>query len=67
MTREEHLQWTKNRALAYLDDNDPLQAVASMMSDLNKHPKLANHPGIMLGLISTQSTHEARRLIEGFN
>ena len=36
MTREEHLDWCKKRALAYLP-MDPMEAMTSMMSDLTKH------------------------------
>jgi hypothetical protein len=39
MTRDVHLAWAKQRALAYLP-TDPAQAAASMLSDLSKHPDL---------------------------
>jgi len=38
MTREEHLAWCKKRALEYLDKGDANNAVASMESDMRKHP-----------------------------
>ena len=38
MTRKEHLEWCKARALEYLDRGDIQNAVTSMMSDLGKHP-----------------------------
>lgn len=41
MTREEHLEWCKRRAREYLDHNDPTNAVASMSSDMTKHPETA--------------------------
>jgi hypothetical protein len=44
MTRDEHLEWAKQRALEYLPDN-PLEAMTSMGSDLNKHPRRPNAPG----------------------
>lgn len=47
MTREEHLEWSKQRALEYLPSS-PAKAMASILSDLNKHPDLASHPGLML-------------------
>jgi hypothetical protein len=40
-SREEHLQWAKERAYAYLDVGDWRQALASFMSDLGKHPETA--------------------------
>lgn len=39
MNRTEHLQWAKNRALEYVELGDFPQAIASMHSDLNKHPE----------------------------
>ena len=42
MTREEHLEWSKARALEYLP-GDPEQAAASFVSDLGKHDELAGH------------------------
>lgn len=38
-TREEHLAWCKQRALEYVDAGDLVNAVASMGSDLQKHPE----------------------------
>lgn len=75
MTRAEHLQWCKDRALEYLDpgeDYSPQEAVTSMLSDLNKHPDTSiASDGIltMLGLKAIQSgdREEARRFIVGFN
>jgi hypothetical protein len=37
MTREEHLAWCRARALEYLPDTS--RALASIMSDLLKHPE----------------------------
>lgn len=48
MTRAEHLAWAKQRALEYVDMGDISGALASMMSDLGKHPELANHAAIEL-------------------
>jgi hypothetical protein len=47
MTRDEHLEWAKQRALEYLPDN-PLEAMTSMGSDLNKHPELREHAGLRI-------------------
>jgi hypothetical protein len=48
-TREEHLAWAKERALAYLPA-DPQQAFNSMASDLGKHPETEGHRGLDLGM-----------------
>ena len=72
MTRAEHLQWCKDRALEYINMNDVTQAFTSMASDLRKHPETANHAGIQLGMGlmiigKLNSQHEMRKFIEGFN
>jgi hypothetical protein len=71
MTRDEHLAWSKTRALKYLDDGDLLEAFTSMGSDLSKHPELRKIGEMMflLGMLYVQQ-HDARQLrrwIEGFN
>jgi hypothetical protein len=71
-SRAEHLQWCKDRALQYLAINDVGGALASMFSDLGKHPETANHPAIRLGAMLMFSGHlsdkdEVRKFIEGFN
>jgi hypothetical protein len=72
MTRTEHLQWCKDRAIEYVDMGDPNQALASMASDLGKHPETANHSAIksgmqmlFAGLLS--DSNEMRKFILGFN
>lgn len=67
-TRADHLAWAKERALAYLPD-DPNQAMASLVSDLNKHDDTAGHAvgellmmHAMSGLLDARS---CRELIEG--
>jgi len=72
MTRQEHLDWCKKRALEYLDHGDVSNAIASMMSDLNKHPETEIGSGSILtqlGLRAAMSNdvNEARRYIVGFN
>lgn len=71
MTREEHLQWCKDQALAYLKENNVKDAIASMISDMTKHPGTAGYPSMLnqLGLMYVlQNDNEgARRWIEGFN
>lgn len=71
-TRQEHLDWCKQRALEYCNEGDLTNALASMASDLNKHPDTQNHIGIMLGMqlsitgnLSTKQQMED--FINGFN
>jgi hypothetical protein len=68
-TRDEHLAWCKERALAYLPSK-PVEAMMSMASDLGKHPELAKHPGrlIMPAFYGAANDPEAvREWIVGFN
>lgn len=37
-SRAEHLAWAKTRALEYLENGDVADAIASLASDLSKHP-----------------------------
>jgi hypothetical protein len=37
MTKAEHLQWARARAIEYLDKGDAHQAFSSFASDLQKH------------------------------
>ena len=72
MTRTEHLQWCKDRALEYVRAGDLTQAWASMTSDLGKHPETANHSAIQLGIMlqmngGLSSPHEMEKFITGFN
>ncbi len=39
MTRAEHLTGCRKRALELLDAGETQQAIASMVSDLGKHPR----------------------------
>lgn len=71
-TRDQHLDWCKQRALKYCDAGDLRQALASMMSDLQKHPETKNHPARVLGMQlfvsgNLNDTAEMRKFIEGFN
>ena len=72
MNRAEHLQWAKDRALEYADMGDTTNAIASMTSDLSKHPDTAGHDGILLMTMLAMTgafdrPGELRRYIEGFN
>ena len=70
MTRAEHLQWAKDRALEYLPA-EPAQGMTSMMSDLSKHPELKDHPGLSGWPQWFYGAHNdpaaVRQWIEGFN
>jgi Tfp pilus assembly protein PilF len=68
--RAEHLAWCKQRALEYLDAGDLTNAVASMGSDLNKHPETRPAAALMqLGMMEliNRDASGVRRWIEGFN
>lgn len=72
MTRSEHLQWCKNRALEYIQDGDIPQGITSMMSDMRKHSETDSKASVSLcmamlmsGKLTTQ--HEAEKFINGFN
>lgn len=70
--RSEHLAWCKDRALEYVRAGQHTQAWASFMSDMGKHTKTADHPGLMLGMMlsTTGSLNTAAAMedfIKGFN
>lgn len=68
--RADHLAWCKVRALEYLDAGNLADAVASMGSDLSKHPETKCPDVLMsLGMMLIIQNDEAgvRRWIEGFN
>ena len=75
MNRVEHLQWCKDRAMEYVKTGDLVQAVTSMMSDLNKHPETASPGGSALAMIGLMAAKQAEsgdraavvRYITGFN
>ena len=69
MTRDEHLAWCKERALAYLEKGELASAVASMGSDLLKHPECRENLGLTtLGLhyVLQGDSEGVRRWITGF-
>ena len=74
MTRSEHLNWCKERALEYVKNGQYDDALASMLSDLRKHPDTEHSAltGATLGLGlkmagELNSAHDMTRFIEGFN
>lgn len=74
VTRAEHLQWSKERALEYLEKGDLANGLASFMSDLGKHDEMAPLCEIARRLLPLAMSHVAhgdyrqlRIWIEGFN
>lgn len=72
MTRSEHLQWCKDRALKIASEGDITQAFTSMSSDLNKHPETLGHIGIQLGMMQLMAGNLSTEIkmtefINGFN
>lgn len=72
MTRSEHVEWCKKRALEYIDNGDLNNAYASMASDLGKHPETEGHPAISIGMMllmggELSTPEKMRKFIEGFN
>jgi hypothetical protein len=72
MTRQEHLEWCKQRAFSYVAAGDLTNAFASMASDLRKHPETEKHAAISLGITMLMGGHlstadKMRKFIEGFN
>ncbi len=71
-TRAEHLAWCKERALEYADRGDVANAIASMGSDLRKHPETKGHGAMELMMMMAMAGQfdrpgELRKFIEGFN
>jgi hypothetical protein len=72
-TREEHLEWCKQRAREYLDRGDLANAVASMGIDMDKHPE-TRMAGEKMGMlmyvamirITEGDARGVREWVEGF-
>ncbi len=72
MNRSEHLQWCKDRAMEYVQQNDITTAVASFLSDMGKHPETEGHAALGMGMMLLMSgnmdnTADAEKWIQGFN
>lgn len=72
MTRKQHLEWAKQRALEYCDQGQTLDAFKSFMSDMSKHDETRNHIALKLmtelmanGNLNTPE--KMREQIAGFN
>ncbi|HEY5482802.1 MAG TPA: hypothetical protein VIK31_03185 [Propionibacteriaceae bacterium] len=71
-TRAEHLAWCKERALAYVDQGDAVNAWSSFVSDLRKHPETHDHAALELGTMLAFTGHlstvkDVRDFINGCN
>lgn len=71
-SREEHLQWCKDRAEEYLARGQVRNAYASFASDMQKHADTAGHIDLGLGLQlmmigDLSDVASMRRFIEGVN
>ena len=73
VTRDQHLLWCMERALAELESGRVREGFTSMLSDIRKHPELENHKGGELGVMFMMlpgwidNAREVRHWIEGFN
>lgn len=73
MTREEHLKWCKERAIAEMDFyKDASKGIISLMSDLGKHPETDSEALITLCTVQLitkpyMSRQEAIDFIDGFH
>ena len=71
MTKEEHLQWCKDRAFAEMKTDGPMSGYASVTSDLSKHEGTKDHVAIGLGMMLLMTGHlntpeKMQDWIEGF-
>lgn len=77
MTRQEHLDWCKQRALEYLEPGPYFSlddAMVSMASDLGKHDETRQHVTMTIPLMfqlrasgKLSTANEMREFIKGFN
>ena len=70
MNAQEHFNWSIGRAVEYLDDGDAQGAMASLTSDLGKHPGTCRilHQDLhmlMFGEYALGGVAGVRRFIEG--
>jgi hypothetical protein len=68
-TREEHLEWCKERARVYLNAGDLANAVASMASDMQSHPECGVNDYLVMAAmlhVTNYDTVAVRRWVEGF-
>ena len=56
-SRATHIAWVKERALAELAHTGPAAALASVLSDVRKHPETADPPAIVLSMMLAMNGH----------
>lgn len=61
MSRAEHVAWAKSRAKEYAERGDMSNALASLTSDLSKHPDTEGHAAIELGMLLAFGGHLSTR------
>lgn len=72
MDREQHLEWSKQRAKELISSSDLQGAFTSFLSDMGKHPETASHPALYTGLSLLMGGHlvttvQMNTWIDGFN
>jgi hypothetical protein len=71
MTRTEHLEWAKKRAIEYVDKGELSSAYASFVSDMGKHDGTRGHVSLAMGLQlqlmgQLETAEEMRKFINDF-
>jgi hypothetical protein len=80
MTRQEHLEWAKERAFDQITKHSGFAGWVSFRHDLQKHPELKDHIAIWMGdemlklvginglqMFDMPGPMNMRKFIEGFN
>ena len=72
MTRQEHLNWCKERALFILNDGDVQCAYSSFLSDMSSHEETKDHSALTLGMMlmisdNLSTSDQMKKFIDGFN
>ncbi len=67
----EHLEWSKKRALEYVERGDFAGAWTSMLGDLSSNDELKNHPALELGTMllfagNLSNKESMKKFIEDF-
>lgn len=70
MNAAEHFEWSRHRAMEYVELGDGGMAMSSLLSDLNKHPGTENilNDGLLFlftGEVMIGGAEGARRFIDG--
>lgn len=67
MSRAQHLQWCKTRAILIINEGKKAEAVASFVSDMHKHPELENHMFLGFMMPEMLAGRDMAEFINGFN